>query len=99
MGPLQDLVGMIPGMSKLKGLEFDEKAVLRVEAIINSMTPEERSRPEIIDGSRRRRIARGGGIRIQDVNRLLRDFDQVRKLLRNAKKGRFGGLARPFLTG
>lgn len=99
MGPLQDLVGMIPGMSKIKGLDLDEKAVARVEAIINSMTPGERLRPEIIDGSRRRRIARGSGIRIQDVNRLLRDFDQVKKLLRNVKKGRFGGLPKPFVTG
>jgi signal recognition particle subunit SRP54 len=99
MGPLQDLVGMMPGMSKIKGLDLDEKAVARVEAIINSMTPEERLRPDVIDGSRRRRIARGSGIRIQDVNRLLRDFEQVRKLLRNAKKGRFGGLPRHFVTG
>jgi signal recognition particle subunit SRP54 len=99
MGPLQDLVGMLPGASKIKGLNVDEKAVLRVEAIINSMTPEERLRPEIIDGSRRRRIARGSGIKIQDVNRLLRDFDQVRKLLKNVKKGRLGGMLKPFVTG
>ena len=52
MGPLQDLVGMIPGVSKIKGLDLDEKAIVRVEAVINSMTPEERRRPEIIDGSR-----------------------------------------------
>jgi signal recognition particle subunit SRP54 len=99
MGPLQDVVGMIPGMSKLKGMDLDEKAVARVEAIINSMTPDERQRPEIIDGSRRRRIARGSGIRIQDVNALLRDFNQVRKLLKNVKKGKISGMMRPFLTG
>jgi len=99
MGPLQDVVGMIPGMSKLKGIDLDEKAVARVEAIINSMTPEERQRPEIIDGSRRRRIALGSGIRIQDVNALLRDFDQVRKLLKNVKKGKLSSLMRPFMTG
>ena len=99
MGPLQDVVGMIPGMSKLKGIDLDEKAVARVEAIINSMTPDERQRPEIIDGSRRRRIARGSGIRIQDVNALLRDFDQVRKLLKNVKKGKLSGMMKPFMTG
>lgn len=99
MGSLQDLVGMLPGASKIKGLEVDEKAIVRVEAIINSMTPEERARPEIIDGSRRRRIALGSGIKIQDVNRLLKDFEQVRKLLKNVKKGRMGGMLRPFVTG
>jgi signal recognition particle subunit SRP54 len=99
MGPLQDLVGMIPGMSKVKGLDLDEKAIVRVEAIINSMTPEERIRPEVIDGSRRRRIARGSGTRIQEINRLLRDFEQVRKLLKNVKRGRLGGLMKPFVTG
>jgi signal recognition particle subunit SRP54 len=96
MGPLQDIVGMIPGFSKLKGIDLDEKAINRVEAVINSMTPEERRAPEIIDGSRRRRIARGSGIRIQDVNRLLRDFEEVRKMLKHVKKGRFGGLMKPF---
>ena len=99
MGPLQDLVGMLPGASKIKGLTVDEKAILRVEAIINSMTPEERLRPEIIDGSRRRRIARGSGIKIQDINKLLRDFEQVRRMLKNVKKGRMGGMLRPFVTG
>jgi signal recognition particle subunit SRP54 len=99
MGPLQDLVGMLPGASKIKGLSVDEKAIVRVEAIINSMTPEERLRPEIIDGSRRRRIARGSGIKIQDVNRLLRDFEQVRRMLKNVKKGHLGGMLKPFVTG
>jgi len=99
MGPLQDLVGMLPGASKIKGLTVDEKAILRVEAIINSMTPEERLRPEIIDGSRRRRIARGSGIKIQDINKLLKDFEQVRRMLKNVKKGRMGGMLRPFVTG
>ncbi|HVP57381.1 MAG TPA: signal recognition particle protein [bacterium] len=96
MGPLQDLVGMIPGLAKLKGVDLDEKAVIRVEAVINSMTPEERRMPEIVDGSRRRRIARGSGVRIQDVNRLLRDFEEVRKMLKHVKKGGFGGLMKPF---
>ena len=98
MGPLQDIVGMIPGLSKLKGIDLDEKAVLRVEAVINSMTPGERRAPEIIDGGRRRRNARGSGIRIQEVNRLLKDFEEVRKMLKHVKKGRFGGMMRPFAT-
>ncbi len=99
MGPLQDIMGMIPGFSKLKGVDLDEKAIVRVEAVINSMTPEERLRPEIIDGSRRRRVALGSGIRVQDVNKLLRDFDQVRKMLKHFRKGRLGGLLKPFVTG
>jgi signal recognition particle subunit SRP54 len=99
LGPLQDLVGMIPGASKVKGLEVDEKAIARVEAIINSMTPDERIRPEMIDGSRRRRIAQGSGMAIQDVNRLLKDFEQVRKMLKNVKKGKLGGMLRPFAAG
>ena len=99
MGPLQDVMGMIPGLSKLKGVDVDERAVARVEAVINSMTPGERAKPEMIDGSRRRRIARGSGMRIQDVNRLLRDFEEVRKMLKHVKKGKLGGLLRPFVAG
>jgi signal recognition particle subunit SRP54 len=99
MGPLQDVMGMIPGLSKLKGVDVDERAVARVEAVINSMTPAERAKPEMIDGSRRRRIARGSGMRIQDVNRLLRDFEEVRKMLKHVKKGKLGGLLRPFVAG
>jgi signal recognition particle subunit SRP54 len=99
MGPIQDIVGMIPGFSKIKGVDLDEKAILRVEAVINSMTPGERRAPEIVDGSRRRRIAQGSGMRIQDVNRLLRDFEEVRKMLKHVKKGRFGGLMKPFAMG
>jgi signal recognition particle subunit SRP54 len=99
MGPLEDVLGMVPGFSKLKGIDLDERAIIRVEAIINSMTPEERRNPEIIDGSRRRRIARGSGTRVQDVNRLLKDFQQVRKLFKNMKKGKFGGMLRSFMSG
>jgi signal recognition particle subunit SRP54 len=99
MGPLEDIVGMIPGLSKLKGIDLDETAIIRVEAIINSMTPGERVNPEIIDGSRRRRIALGSGTKVQDVNRLLKDFQQVRKLFKNMKKGKLSGLLRSFMTG
>ena len=99
MGPLEDIVGMIPGFSKLKGIDLDERAMIRVEAIINSMTPAERAVPEIIDGSRRKRIAVGSGTRVQDVNRLIRDFQQVRKIFKNVRKGNLSGMMKSFLAG
>jgi signal recognition particle subunit SRP54 len=99
MGPLEDILGMVPGFSKMKGIDLDEKAIIRVEAIINSMTPAERHNPEIVDGSRRRRIAQGSGTRVQDVNRLLKDFQQVRKLFKNMKKGKLSGMLRAFMSG
>lgn len=84
MGSLDQILGMIPGLSthKLKGLELDEKDLLHVEAIINSMTKEERKNPAIINGSRRRRIAAGSGTSIQDVNRLLKQFEQTKKMIK-----------------
>jgi signal recognition particle subunit SRP54 len=84
MGPLDQLLSMIPGFStaKMKGLEVDEKQIARVEAIIQSMTKEERRHPEILNGSRRRRIAQGSGTSIQEVNRLINQFDQMRRIIR-----------------
>jgi signal recognition particle subunit SRP54 len=99
MGPLEDILGMVPGFSKMKGIDLDEKAIIRVEAIINSMTPDERNDPEVVDGSRRRRIALGSGTRVQDVNRLLKDFKQVRKMFKNVKKGKLSGMLRAFMSG
>lgn len=97
MGPLDRLLELIPGLSgRVGGMagQLDEKALSRVEAMINSMTPDERRHPAIIDGSRRRRIARGSGTTIQDVNRLLRQFEEAKRLLKQVgeveKKGRFG---------
>ncbi len=90
MGPLEQLLGMIPGMGQMiraQNLQVDEKRFHRLEAIILSMTPEERNRPEIIGGSRRRRIARGSGTSLQEVNVLLRQFEQYRKLMRRLTKG------------
>lgn len=79
LGPLDTILGMIPGMGgisqKLKEANVDEKEFDRVEAIIRSMTPKERQKPEIINGSRRKRIAAGCGMRVQDVNRLLKNFE------------------------
>jgi len=104
MGPLDHILSMLPGFGGMKKLreefQFDERELVWAEAIINSMTPEERRHPEIIDGSRRRRIARGCGLTVQDVNRLLKQFEQTKKLVRQltsfekgfkkgAKLGRF----------
>lgn len=82
MGPLDQLIGMIPGMGGMNGLHVEEKELVKIEAIINSMTPQERRNYAIIDGSRRRRIAVGSGTSIQDVNRLLKQFAQTRKLMK-----------------
>ncbi|HHW99318.1 MAG TPA: signal recognition particle protein, partial [Firmicutes bacterium] len=85
MGPLDQLLGMIPGMAQakqFKDLQPDEKQLKQIEAIIYSMTPEERQQPEIITGSRRRRIAAGSGTTIQSVNRLLKQFEQTKKMMR-----------------
>jgi signal recognition particle subunit SRP54 len=91
MGSLEQILGMLPGLGqlkKLKQLKPDEKELVRVEAIINSMTGEERRNYKIINGSRRKRIATGSGTTIQDVNRLLKNFAQTKKMMeRFAKKG------------
>jgi signal recognition particle subunit SRP54 len=93
MGPLDQIIGMIPGMGNLKQLaqqKPDDKQLGRVEAIISSMTPEERRRSDIINGSRRKRIARGSGTSVEEVNRLLKQFAQTRKMLK-AMGGLVGG--------
>ena len=90
MGPLDQLLGMIPGLGKqLKGVQIDDRAFVRVEAIINSMTPREREKPQIINGSRRKRIATGSGTRVQDVNNLLKQFAQMRKMMKKMKNMKF----------
>jgi signal recognition particle subunit SRP54 len=91
MGPLEQLMGMLPGMGNLKALaenKPDEKQITRVEAIINSMTPEERRKQHIINGSRRKRIAKGSGTSVEEVNRLLKQFVQMQKMLKS-----LGGMA------
>ena len=89
MGPLNQIAGMIPGMGKNIGnLQVDEDALVSVEAIINSMTMEEKQRPHIINGSRRRRIAAGSGTTVQDVNRLLKQFQMMQKMVK--QMSRFG---------
>jgi signal recognition particle subunit SRP54 len=91
MGPLSGLIGMLPGMGAMKQLkdaEVDEGELDRVEAIILSMTPQERTNPTIINGSRRKRIAAGSGTKVQHVNQLVKQFDQMRKLMRQMMSGK-----------
>jgi len=88
MGPMEDMLAMIPGIgSKIKNLKVDENMLRQAEAIICSMTKQERARPEIIDGSRRKRIARGSGTRVQDVNQLLNQYTQMKNLIKRFSKG------------
>ena len=82
MGSLQELMGMIPGMGSVKDLQVDEKALTRVEAIIQSMTPQERENPGILGSSRKKRIAAGSGTRVEDVNQLLKRFDTMQKMVK-----------------
>jgi signal recognition particle subunit SRP54 len=95
MGPLTSLLGMIPGFAgqQLKGLKVDEREMDRIEAIILSMTPQERRRPELIKGSRRLRIARGSGTNVQQVNQLVKQFGQMRKMMKQLGKGRMPDMA------
>ena len=86
LGPLEGIISMLPGMNKLKDLPINEDQLKRVEAIILSMTPLERERPQIINGRRRQRIARGSGTKVAQVNMLLRQFAQMRKMLKNKGK-------------
>lgn len=103
MGPLDQIMGMIPGMSgakKLKNMQVDEKQLDYIEAIINSMTKEEKADPKIINGSRRKRIAHGSGTSIQEVNRLLKQYRETKKMIKkfNSKdgKGMMGNMNLPF---
>jgi signal recognition particle subunit SRP54 len=91
MGPISGLLGMLPGMGamkQLKNADVDEGELDRVEAIILSMTPEERANPGLIKGSRRKRIANGSGTKIQHVNQLVKQFDQMRKMMRHMANGK-----------
>jgi signal recognition particle subunit SRP54 len=97
MGSLKDLLGMIPGMdSAMRNVQIDDKAFSKVEAIIFSMTKEERSNPKIINGGRRRRIALGSGSSIQDVNRLLKQFEDMQKMMKMMTKGNMASKMRNF---
>jgi signal recognition particle subunit SRP54 len=83
MGPLQNVLGMLPGMPKeIKNADIDDREIARIEAIIQSMTPEERRKPELINGSRRSRIAKGSGVTTSEVNNLLKQFKQVQQMMK-----------------
>ena len=93
MGNIKDLAAMIPGVGKqLKDIDIDDNAFKGIEAIIHSMTPKERSNPEILNQSRRQRIAKGSGTKIEEVNRLIKQFDQTRKMMRMVTSGGMGGM-------
>ena len=95
MGNLKDLAGMIPGMGKaLKNMDFDDDAFKGIEAIIYSMTPDERENPGILNGSRRKRIATGSGTNIQEVNRLIKQFEDTRKVMRMMTSGKGKNMGR-----
>ena len=99
LGSIEQILGMLPGLGqlkKLKGLKPDEKEVVRIEAIINSMTGEERRNYKIINGSRRRRIALGSGTSVQDVNRLLKNFVQTKKMMENLTRKGLEGMPSIF---
>jgi signal recognition particle subunit SRP54 len=86
MGPLENILGMLPGMSNVQGLSVDERQLKRTEAIVLSMTSEERTHPDILKARRRQRIARGSGNTVTEVNELLRRFGQMRKMMKSAGK-------------
>jgi len=100
MGSITDLLGMIPGLGgnkQLKNLKVDEKELVKIEAIINSMTPGERRQYTIINGNRRKRIAMGSGTSVQDINRLLKNYAQAMKLMKQINKSGMRGISRGML--
>jgi signal recognition particle subunit SRP54 len=91
LGPLGNLMGMLPGfgqLKQLKGAKIDERELDRIEAIVTSMTIEERRSPQLIDGSRRKRIAAGSGTTVQAVNQLVKQFGQMQKMMRQLQQGK-----------
>jgi len=88
MGPLSQVMGMLPGMNKLpQNAQVDDKELVRIEAIIQSMTKQERANPSLLNGSRRRRIALGSGTSVQEVNKLIKQFEQMQKMMKSFGKG------------
>ena len=88
MGSLSQIIGMLPGGNKVKEEDIDDKALVYTEAIIQSMTKKERQKPSIINPSRKKRIAAGCGLRVEDVNRLLRQFEQMKKMMKQFSGGK-----------
>jgi signal recognition particle subunit SRP54 len=88
MGPIENLLGMIPGMGKAaKDIKVDEREFVKIEAIISSMTPEERKNHALLNGSRRKRIALGSGTHVSDVNRLVKQYLEMKKMMKAFKSG------------
>ena len=100
MGPLKNVLSKMPGMDKqLKDVDIDDRQMDRMAAIIRSMTKEEREKPALINPSRKRRMAAGSGMKVEDVNRLIKQFEQAQKLMKQMKgkgKRRFSGMGMPF---
>ena len=92
MGSTKDLVGMIPGANKISPEDIDEDAFKGIEAIIQSMTPKERSQPKLLNHSRKKRIASGSGTKVEDVNRLIKQFEQMQKMMKMVQRGGAGKL-------
>ena len=91
MGSLSSLMGMIPGLgAQIKNTQIDDNALVKVESVINSMTKQERQNPKILNGSRRKRISKGSGNSIQDVNRLIKQFSEMQKMMKRFSKGNVG---------
>jgi signal recognition particle subunit SRP54 len=100
MGNVKDLMSMIPGMGKaIKDIDIDENAFKGIEAIIQSMTPLERENPAVLNGSRRKRIAQGSGTDIQEVNRLIKQFDDTRKMMKMLTTGGAQKMAQQMKSG
>ena len=100
MGNLKDLASMIPGVGKaLKDVDIDDDAFKGIEAIIQSMTPHERTHPEVLNSSRRQRIAKGSGTNIQEVNRLIKQFDQTRKMMKMVTSPRMADMMKRMPKG
>jgi signal recognition particle subunit SRP54 len=100
MGPLTGLLKMIPGMGQqLKGMTVDDRELDRIQAIITSMTPYERAHPEVLNGSRRRRIAHGSGTTIQAVNQLVKQFGQMQKVMKQMSSGKMPNLGQLMAGG
>jgi signal recognition particle subunit SRP54 len=96
MGPLSGIMQMLPGMGHIRDADLDDHALVRVQAMLDSMTPRERTRPQILNGSRKKRIARGSGRSVPEINRLLKQYAQMKRMMKSmgsmkAKKGRMPG--------
>ena len=97
MGNIKDLMGMIPGVGKaIKDVDIDDDSFKGIEAIIHSMTTEERQNPQILDGSRKQRIARGSGTSTTEVNKLVKQFDEMKKMMKMMNKKQGAGRRMPF---